>query len=258
MGPERKHGAEVRVELGPRAAVVHAAERGRDEEALRDRLERAGQVEVAVLEEVRDAEHELERQHALGRHAERHHGREPHRNREQQLAGMESQAGRHVEGRVGVLHPVETPRERHAMVRAVPRVGHRVERESAERRGDERVGAEPREEAEAAARGPGGRGPAAGYAHRRGRRGAEHPEAEVRAPRRPERRVRPPALERQPEHERRPQAQGPHQEMGGLARLEHAPRSRTGSRMPAAWVDPGASGGAPLPPRAGAPSAHPR
>jgi hypothetical protein len=112
--------------------VVSAVERRRDEDALDDRLEPSGQIEVPVLEQVGRAEDELEHEHALRRYTEEDDGGEPHGKGEQQLAGMETEGRRDVKARVPVVHLVEAPEERQPMIGPVPRVGDGVESQQAD------------------------------------------------------------------------------------------------------------------------------
>jgi hypothetical protein len=107
--------------------VVPAVECRCDEQALDDRLEARGQIEVAVLEEIRDAEDELEEQHGLGRYPEGHDGREAHGRGEEELSRVEAEGGRHVEARVRVMDLVEAPEDRHLVIGPMPEVGDEIE-----------------------------------------------------------------------------------------------------------------------------------
>src|SRR5262245_46063779 len=99
-----------------------AVQRGRDEESPQRVLDAAGQVDVAMLDEVRDRERDLEDQDRLDRCAQEHDGGESNRKREQQLPGVEANARRDGKGRVRMVDLMEAPEERNAMVRAMPAV----------------------------------------------------------------------------------------------------------------------------------------
>src|SRR5262245_16443839 len=116
--PDREDGAEVRVALRADPRVMPAMERRGDEGSPERALDAGGEIDVAVLDEIRHREHDFEGEDGHRCRPEEHDGGESEWKGEQQLAWMEADAGRGGEGRVRVVDPVEAPQDGQAMGRA--------------------------------------------------------------------------------------------------------------------------------------------
>ena len=111
-------------------------------------LEADGQPHVAVVEERVGLEAELVRPVDAGAEPEHRHLRDAEAGRERDLDEVEAQRRRDVEAGVEVVHVVEAPEQRDAVVGAVPPVEARVEQQEGERPLERRRQRDPAEEAE--------------------------------------------------------------------------------------------------------------
>ena len=118
--PVGKNGPVVGVGLGPPAAVVDAVHRRGDDQGQQAVVQPARKPHVGVLEEHHWQEHGLVDGHVADGNAEERQDGKPGDGRKNNFPRVEPYPGRHVHVGVAVVHPVESPQEKNAVVRAMP------------------------------------------------------------------------------------------------------------------------------------------
>jgi len=100
---------------------------GRDHEEAQNPIKRTRQVDVCVVEERSGVQDHLEEQHRNRRWPECRNDGELDSHRHQDLHGVEPQAGRRVEIKIRVVHPVQPPERGHGVKHHVLKVDREIQ-----------------------------------------------------------------------------------------------------------------------------------